>query len=150
MIWVLKNPDPDTRARISEDEESPGQDWERMSRESFQQWLDSQPVPPPPPPPVEPDFRAMAEALRTENGFKDAFLEAQPLEPMAVGSLTSRFDDFSKDGDFAPFLQSMLLVLNALPAQKAAHIGMEFLAVAHRCHMPPAFLDALQSAFGAE
>jgi hypothetical protein len=92
----------------------------------------------------------MAEALRTKNGFKDAFLRAQPEEPMAVGSLTSRFDDFSKDGDFAPFLQSLLLVLNALPAQEAAHTGMEFLAVAHDCHMPPAFLEALQAAFNAE
>lgn len=108
------------------------------------QWLQSKPPDP------EPDFAAMAEALRTKNGFKDAFLRAQPVEPMAVGSLTSRFDDFSRDGNFAPFLQSLLLVLNALPAQEAAHTGMEFLAVAHDCHMPPAFLEALQAAFGVE
>jgi hypothetical protein len=122
-------------------------DGEMLEEDAISQGLTWKPEDVPEP---EPDFRAMAEALRKENGFKDAFLEAQPLEPMAVGSLTSRFDDFRKDGDFVPFLQSMLLVLDALPPQKAAHIGMEFLAVAHRCHMPPAFLQALQDAFDAE
>jgi hypothetical protein len=68
---------------------------------------------------------------------------------MAAGSLLSRFDDFRKDGDFAPFLQSMLLVLHALPPEQAAEIGTEFLAVASRCHMPQTFLQALQAAFDA-
>jgi hypothetical protein len=103
-----------------------------------------------PEPEPEPDFDGMETALREENGFKDAFLEALPLDPMAVNSLTSRFDDFRKDGDFAPFLQSLLLTLDALPAQQAAHTGMEFLDLASRCHMPPAFLQALQAAFDAE
>ena len=93
----------------------------------------------------EPDFDGMATALRTENGFKSAFLLAFSEDPMAAGSLTSRFDDFRKDGDFALFLQSTLLVLHALPPEQAAEIGTEFLAVASRCHMPPALLQALQA-----
>jgi len=97
----------------------------------------------------EPDFDGMATALRTENGFKPAFLLAFSEDPMAAGSLTSRFDDFRKDGDFAPFLQSMLLVLHSLPPEQAAEIGTEFLAVASRYHMPPALLQALQAAFDA-
>jgi hypothetical protein len=102
-----------------------------------------------PPPEPEPDFDAMATALRTENGFKDAFILAFAEDPIAAGSLTSRFDDFRKDGDFAPFLQSMLLVLHSLPPEKAAEIRAEFPRVAVRCHMPTAFLQALQAAFNA-
>ena len=102
-----------------------------------------------PEPEPEPDFDAMATALRTENGFKDAFRLAFAEDPMATGSLTSRFDDFRKDGDFAPFLQSMLLVLHSLPPEQAAEIRTEFPTVAVRCHMPPAFPEALQDAFDA-
>jgi hypothetical protein len=102
-----------------------------------------------PQPPPEPDFDAMETGLRVENGFREAMLEALLVDPMAAGSLTSRFDDFRKEGDFGPFLQSLLLTLNALPSQTAAHTGMEFLALASRCHMPPAFLEALQAAFDA-
>lgn len=96
-----------------------------------------------------PDFDAMETGLREENGFRGAMLDALLVDPIATASLTSRFDDFRKDGDFGPFLQSLLLTLNALPSQTAAHIGMEFLALASRCHMPHAFLEALQAAFDA-
>ncbi len=108
------------------------------------QWLQLEPPQP------EPDFDAMAMALRTENGFKNAFVLAFAEDPMAAASLTSRFDEFRRSGDFSLFLQSMLLVLHALPVDQAAEIGTEFLAVAARCHMPTAFLEALQTAFGAE
>jgi hypothetical protein len=100
-----------------------------------------------PQPPPEPDFDAMETGLREENGFREAMLDALLVDPMAAGSLTSRFDDFRKEGDFGPFLQSLLLTLSALPSQTAAHTGMEFLALASRCHMPTAFLEALQAAF---
>jgi hypothetical protein len=98
----------------------------------------------------EPDFDGMATALRTENGFKSAFLLAFTEDPMAAGSLTSRFDEFRRSGDFSLFLQSILLVLHALPSEQAAEIGTEFLAVAVRCHMPAAFPQALQAAFNAD
>ena len=101
-------------------------------------------------PEPEPDFDGMATALRTENGFKSAFLLAFAEDPMAAGSLTSRFDEFRRSGDFTLFLQSILLVLQALPSEQAAEIGTEVLAVAVRCHMPAAFLQALQTAFNAD
>ena len=126
----------------------PGGGWEETTPEAFEEWLASRPpLPPPPAPEPPPDFDAMATALRTENGFKDAFLLAFAEDPMAAGSLTSRFDDFRKDGDFSLFLQSMLLVLDSLPPEQAAEIRTAFPAVAVRCHMPQAFLQALQDAF---
>ena len=102
-----------------------------------------------PPPEPDPDFDAMATALRTENGFTSAFLLAFSEDPMAAGSLTSRFDWFRRSGDFSLFLQSMLLVLRAIPPDQAAEIGTEFLGIAARCHMPTAFLQALQEGFDA-
>jgi len=95
----------------------------------------------------EPDFAAMANALRTENGFVTAFLAASLTDPLAAGSLLSRFDIFSRDGDYSLFLQSMTLVLNALAPEHAAEIGAEFMAIAVRCHMPQQFLEDLQRAF---
>jgi hypothetical protein len=128
----------------------PGQGWEETTPEAFEEWLASRPpLPPPPAPEPPPNFDDMATALRTENGFRDAFRAAFAEDPMATGALTSRFDDFRKDGDFAPFLQAMLLVLDSLPPEQAAEIRAHFPAVAVRCHMPQAFLQALQDAFNA-
>ena len=149
-FYFLPNPGASTVGSSMWSETHPGGGWEETTPEAFEQWLASRPpLPPPPAPEPPPDFDAMATALREENGFKEAFLEALPLDPMAVNSLTSRFDNFRKDGDFAPFLQSLLLTLATLPTEKAAHTGMEFLALASRCHMPQAFLQALQDAFDA-
>ena len=149
-IWVLKNPDSYTQARVMESAESPGEGWEEMTWEELDAWKASQPAPPPPPPVQEPDWNGMETALRLENGFKEAFLTAMPSEPMAVGSLTSRFDNFRKDGNFMPFLESLVIVLSALPPQMAGHTGLDFLGLAYRHHMPQPFLDALQQVFASE
>lgn len=101
-------------------------------------------LPPPPPGPDWPQFR---QAIRSENGFYDAYRAALAADPMVVPLLGSRLDDFERDGNFEPFLESLTLTLQALPAQDAAHIAMEFLALASRCGLPPAFLDALQTLF---
>ena len=149
-FYFLPNPGASTVGSLMRSEAHPGEAWEETTPEAFEEWLASRPpLPPPPAPEPPPDFDAMATALRTENGFKDAFRLAFAEDPMATGSLTSRFDDFRKDGDFAPFLQSMLLVLHSLPPEQAAEIRTAFPAVAVRCHMPQAFLQALQNAFDA-
>jgi len=149
-FYFQSNPGPSTRGSSMWSEADPGEGWEETTPEAFEEWLASRPpLPPPPQPEPEPDFDGMATALRTENGFKSAFLLAFAEDPMAAGSLTSRFDEFRRSGDFSLFLQSMLLVLHALPSEQAAEIGTEFLAVAVRCHMPPTFLQALQAAFSA-
>lgn len=102
------------------------------------------PLPPPPPGPDWPQFR---QAIRIENGFYDAYRAALSADPMVVPLLGSRLDDFEKDGNFEPFLESLTLTLQALPAQDAAHIAMEFLALASRCGMPAAFIQALEAMF---
>lgn len=101
----------------------------------------------PPPPPPGPDWPAFRQAIRSENGFYDAYCAALAADPMVVALLGSRLDDFERDGNFSPFLESLTLTLQALPPQDAAHIAMEFLALASRCGLPPAFLDALQTLF---
>jgi hypothetical protein len=146
-IWVLKNPDAYTRARVIEVAESPGAGWEEMTWQELEAWRASQPPLPQPPPVEEPDWNGMETDLRLQNGFKDAFLAAMPTEPMAVGSLTSRFDDFKKDGNFIPFLESLFIVLSVLEPQMAAHTALEFLALAHLHHMPTEFINALQQMF---
>ena len=101
--------------------------------------------------PVEPapDFDGMSTALRKENGFTDAFLEAFAKDPIASGSLQSRFDDFRKDGDYSLFLQSLALVLGSLESQHAAELGAEMLAIASRCNMPAAFIQDMVNAVAA-
>ena len=149
-LYYQPNPGASTVGSSMWSDTHPGEGWEETTPEAFAEWLASRPpLPPPPAPEPPPDFDAMATALRTENGFKNAFLLAFAEDPMAAGSLTSRFDEFRRSGDFSLFLQSMLLVLHALPTEQAAEIGTKFLAVAVRCHMPPAFLQALQAAFDA-
>jgi hypothetical protein len=97
----------------------------------------------------QPDFDGMATALRIENGFKDAFLEAFARDPIASISLQSRFDNFRKDGDYSLFLQSLALVLNSLEPQHAAELGAEMLVIASRCNMPAAFIQDMVNAFAA-
>lgn len=103
-----------------------------------------EPIPPAKP---APDFAQFQHAIRTENGFTAAFLTASASDPFAAASLTSRFDDFRKDGDYLPFLQSISLVLQALPADHAAEIGIEFYQLAIRCNMPQSFVEAVRNAF---
>lgn len=102
------------------------------------------PLPPPPPGPDWPQFR---QAIRIENGFSAAFMAAFNADPMVAHTLGSRLDWFQATGDYALFLESLTLTLQALPPQDAAHLAMEFLALASRCGLPAAFLDALQTLF---
>lgn len=104
-------------------------------------------LPPPPEPTPQPDFRRLRGAIRSENGYVDAFMAAMAADPITANSLISRLDVFELTGNFTLFLESLQLALQALPAQDAAHVGLEFMALAQRCHMPAAFLNALQALF---
>ena len=146
-IWVLKNPDPYTQARVMESTESPGEGWEEMTWEELDAWKASQPAPPPPPPAQEPDWEGFSLALRTENGFTAAFLAAFVADPWSSSAMPSRFDRFVERGDYGPLLSSIVDVLNSLPVEQAAEIGAELLTLAMRCHLPEPFLAALQAAF---
>lgn len=101
----------------------------------------------PPPPPPGPDWPQFRQAIRSENGFSAAFVAAFSADPMVAHTLGSRLDWFQTTGDYALFLESLTLTLQALPPQEAAHIAMEFMALASRCGLPAAFLDALQTLF---
>lgn len=100
-----------------------------------------------PPPPPGPDWAQFRQAIRSENGFSAAFVAAFSADPMVAHTLGSRLDWFQTTGDYALFLESLTLTLQALPPQEAAHIAMEFLTLASRCGLPAAFLDALQTLF---
>lgn len=104
-------------------------------------------LPPPPEPEPQPDFRRLRGAIRSENGYVDAFMAAMQADPITANSLISRLDVFELTGNFTMFLESLQLALQILPVQDAAHVGLEFMALAQRCHMPVDFLNALQTLF---
>lgn len=98
-----------------------------------------------PPPPPRPDFDALRRGIQTENGYRLAFTQALGADPMGGLPAPSRLDDWERFGDWRPFLESLLIMLGTIAPQDAAHVAWEFLALAQRCHMDPAFLAALQA-----
>jgi hypothetical protein len=99
----------------------------------------------PPPPPPEPDWDRLRLGLQTQNGFDQAFRAAFQASPMVGTSLSSRLDAFQLGGNYSLFLQGLQSALSLLPAQEAAHIAIEFLALSQACNMPSDFLEALQN-----
>lgn len=102
-------------------------------------------LPAPPRPGPAPNWDQLRQGIQTENGFDQAFRAAFQASPMVGTSLSSRLDDFQLTGNYSLFLQGLQSALSLLPAQDAAHIAIEFLALSQRCNMPPAFLEALQA-----
>jgi hypothetical protein len=98
-----------------------------------------------PPPPPAPDFAALREGIRQENGFRPAFMAAIAADFMEVAPIVSRLDDWEQQGNWRPFLESLMTALAKIGQQDAAHTAWEFLALATRCHMDQAFLEALQA-----
>lgn len=96
-------------------------------------------------PPPEPDWDRLRLGLQTQNGFDQAFRVAFQASPMVGTSLSSRLDAFQLGGNYSLFLQGLESALSLLPAQEAAHIAMEFLALSQACNMPSDFLEALQN-----
>jgi hypothetical protein len=98
-----------------------------------------------PPPPPTPDFAELRRGIQTENGYRAAFTQALGADPMGGLPAPSRLDDWERFGEWQPFLESLMIMLRAIPPQDAAHVAWEFLALAQRTHMDPAFLEALQA-----
>lgn len=94
-----------------------------------------------------PDWDGLRNAIRTENGYVGAFDQVTQVDKMAAGLLGPRLDTFELTGNYALFLQSLQASLAALPAQDAAHIGLEFLALSARTNMPAPFIQALEDLF---
>jgi hypothetical protein len=61
----------------------------------------------------------------------------------------SRLDRFQDKGDFAEYLQGLLLIVSAQPEQSKAPLIEEFLDLAARCNLPEAFVTALNEAIMA-
>jgi hypothetical protein len=98
-----------------------------------------------PPPPPAPDFDALRAGILTENGYRAALgaaLQADPIESLPIAS---RLDDWEQFGRWQPFLSSLMMALQNIHPDEAAHVAWEFLALASRCHMDQTFLEALQA-----
>lgn len=97
------------------------------------------------PAPPAPDWEQLRGALRTENGYSSAFAAALKNDAMAGIQLVAALADWQGGGAWELFLQALLAALDALPAQDAAMVATEFLALGNRCHLDPAFLAALEA-----
>jgi len=96
------------------------------------------------------DWPGFRRAILTENGYVAAMALALDSENdsarLAVTFSHSRLDRFQDKGDFAEYLQGLLLIVSAQPEQNQAPLVQEFLALAARCNLPEAFMTALNQA----
>ena len=93
------------------------------------------------------DWPGFRHAILTENGYVNAMALALDSENisarLAVTFSHSRLDRFQDKGDFAEYLQGLLLIVSVQPEQSKATLVQEFLALAARCNLPTAFMTAL-------
>ena len=96
------------------------------------------------------DWPGFRHAILTENGYVNALALALDSENnsarLAVTFSHSRLDRFQDRGDFAEYLQGLLLIVSVQPEQNKATLVQEFLALAARCNLPTAFIAALNEA----
>ena len=96
------------------------------------------------------DWTGFRHAILTENGYVDAMALALDSENafarLAVTFSHSRLDRFQDEGDFAEYLQGLLVIVSVQPEQNQASLVQEFLALAARCNLPTAFMTALNQA----
>jgi len=96
------------------------------------------------------DWAGFRHAILSENGYVDALARALDSENnsarLAVAYSHSRLDRFQDKGDFAEYLQGLLLIVSVQPEQNKASLIGEFLALAVRCNLPQAFVTALNQA----
>lgn len=91
-----------------------------------------------------PDWQQFRDAIQYENGYMAAIIAVFNANP-AIGVLVaSRLDDFEDTGNHGRFLQSLQMALSQLPPESRQHIIAELIALSQRCHMPLAFIAALQ------
>jgi hypothetical protein len=96
------------------------------------------------------DWLGFRHAILTENGYVAALALALDSENasarLAVTFSHSRLDRFQDKGDFAEYLQGLLLIVSVQPEQNKSPLVEEFLALAVRCNLPETFLTALNEA----
>ena len=103
-----------------------------------------------PSPVIPPDWVAFREAIFIENGYVDAHALALKSDNNLIRfAATALFDTlraFENTGNFAEYLQALLLTVSALPPAGQAALAEEFMGLAQRCHLPEAFITAFQQA----
>lgn len=103
------------------------------------------PLPPPPPAPPEPDWDRFQSQLQTSNGFPDAWSHIFTGDARPGISLIASLAVWQATGQWTQFLVATGACLALLPAEQAAHVGLELLALAHGCNLDPAFCEALEA-----
>ena len=96
------------------------------------------------------DWPGFRHAILTENGYVAAMALALDSKDnsarLAATFSHSRLDRFQDKGDFAEYLQGLLLIVSVQPEQNKAPLVEEFLTLAVRCNLPEAFITALNQA----
>lgn len=93
-----------------------------------------------------PDWERFRSQLQTDNGFPGAWSAIMAGDTRAAINLISSLNVWqAAPAQWGQFLAAVLACLELLPPQQAAEVGLELLALAHSCHLDPAFLTALEA-----
>ena len=140
-LYVLKNPDPYTRAIKIYSDTSPGLGYELMTEQAFAAWLAQQPRPPIGEPSPEPAWDQFSLTALADPGLNLAVLAADPSAPNAARGLSAALLEAKLQGEYVNFAacwQSVVAAAQIPPARLAALVGL-----AQACHLPEAFIDAI-------
>lgn len=97
-------------------------------------------------PPPPPDWERFRSQLQTHNGFPAAWTTILQGDSRAAIMLIASLSVWQAAPDqWGQFLAAVLACLELLPLQQRAEVGLELLALAHSCHLDPAFLTALEA-----
>lgn len=121
--------------------------WQAANNPKALVWEAYTPPPPEPPPPAppQPDWDRFQSQLQTSNGFPDAWSAIFTGDARPGISLIASLAVWQATGQWTQFLVAAGACLALLPADQAAHVGLELLALAHDCDLDPAFTAALET-----
>ena len=140
-LYILKDPDPYTRAIKIYSDISPGDGYELMTEQGFAAWLAQQPQPPISEPPPEPAWDQFSLTALADPGLNLAVLAADPSVPNAARGLSAALLEAKLQGEYVNFAACWATVVSAaqIPPARVA----ELVALAQGCHLPQAFIDTI-------
>jgi hypothetical protein len=93
-----------------------------------------------------PDWERFRSQLQTDNGFPAAWSAIMAGDTRAAINLISSLNVWqAAPTQWGQFLTAVAACLSLLPAQQRDEVGLELLALAHSCHLDPAFLTAVEA-----
>lgn len=96
--------------------------------------------------PPAPDWDQFLARLQVDNGFPSAWSAIMNADSRAGINLIASLNVWRAAPDqWAQVLTAIGACLLLLPADQAPEVGLELLALAHVCHLDPAFLTALEA-----